>query len=195
MNSKDGAQFMKFKSLYIWYSLPVIVVLIWILAIHLPLSSRIKEKEKNLVTLKKELEALDANISSFIKKRGADNTVTKFLQEYAAEIPVFNRFPEFIKGIIKGSNRYGVVVVSFNSAFSTIDKSSKQMLTTPAFDITVKGRFMDIAHFLEMLTEQKAYKAVKKAELSYDEREYPILTGRFLVEFKAWERLPKIEAK
>lgn len=186
---------MKFKRIYLWYSLFVIVVLVWILVFYMPLSLKIRQKEQALNALKKELEIQNATIDSLIKNKGKNEMILASIKGYIEEIPIFERLPDFVKNLIGRSNRYGIVITDLNSVYLSQEKGSKTILLFPVFDITVKGRFMDIGNFLEKLTDYKAYKAIKKIELLYDEKEYPILTGRFVLEFKAWRRLPKLEIK
>ncbi|HOJ43693.1 MAG TPA: type 4a pilus biogenesis protein PilO [Syntrophorhabdaceae bacterium] len=186
---------MKFKGIYFWYGIPIFLVLVWIFLVFLPLSSTTKNKEKELLLIKNELASLDKDIAATNIYKTQRERHMDTLKEYITDIPVMERFPDYVKGIIKGSSKFGVTVINFSSAFTSIDKTSKSVLLTPAFDITVKGRFMDISNFLERLTGYRAYKTIKKAELSYNEKEYPVLTGRFLIEFKSWRRLPKLEGK
>jgi len=186
---------MKFKRIYIWYSIPVFFILIWILFVFMPLSSMIKSKEKELRLLKNEQASLDAKINVLSQQKNQRDKTVGLLKEYISDIPVIESFPDYIKSIIKASNKYGVAIINFNSTFSSIDNLSKSILLTPSFDVTIKGRFMDISTFLERLTEYRAYRAIKKAELSYNEKEYPILTGRFVIEFKSWRRSPRFESK
>ncbi len=155
----------------------------------------IKSKEKELASLKNEQASLDAKINALLQQKNQRDKTTGLLKEYISDIPVIEHLPDYIKGIIKGSNKYGVAIINFNSTLSSIDNVSKSMLLMPAFDVTIKGRFMDISNFLERITDYRAYRAIKKAELFYNEKEYPILTGKFVIEFKSLRRLPGLEVK
>ncbi len=186
---------MKFKNIYIWYAIPFIVVVIWALAFYMPMSWKIKAKEKELANLDKEMANLDANINSILDNRNKEDKTIKTIKDFKSRIPNLDRFPDFIRGIVRAAKRYNVVVTGFNSTFSSIDTASKSIFLCPAYEINIKGRFMDVSSFMEGISNNSAYKTIRKAELTYDEKEYPVLTGKFIVEFKSWRRSPKIEGK
>ncbi len=186
---------MKFKSIYIWYTVPFLIVLIWVFAFYIPMVWKIKAKENELVILNKEMANLDAGINSILGNKSKEDKAIKTIKDFESLIPNLDKFPDFIKGIVRAAKRYNIVVTGFNSTFSTIDMTSKSVFLEPAYEINIKGRFMDVSSFIEGISNNSAYRAIRKAELSYDEKEYPVLTGKFTVEFKSWRRLPKIEGK
>jgi hypothetical protein len=55
----------------------------------------------------------------------------------------------------------------------------------PVFEMGIKGRFLDMGQFLEELSARTAYGSIKQARIACDEKEYPVLSGRFVIEFKA----------
>lgn len=191
----EGVPSMRFKNIYIWYAIPVFLILLWLLAFYMPLSSKIKAKEKEVSALKNEIETLDTSINNILRYKSNEDRLISTIKKFESDIPVFDRFPDFIRGFVSQARRYGVVIVTFNSVFSSIDAVKKSVFVNPVFEIVVKGRFMDIAKFIEGLSYNTAYRGVRKAELLYDEKEYPILTGRFLIEFKSWRKVPKFEDK
>jgi len=192
---KEGVPPMRFKNIYIWYAIPVLLILLWVLAFYMPLSSTIKTKEKELSALKKESETLDMSINSILNYKTNEDRLISTIKRFESDIPIFDRFPLFIRGIVRDAKRYGVVVVTFNNAFSSVDAVKKSLFVNPVFEVIVKGRFMDIGRFMEGLSGNTAYRAIRKAELLYDEKEYPVLTGRFFIEFKSWRKEPKFEGK
>lgn len=186
---------MKFKGIYIWYAIPVVLITVWILAVYMPMSSRTKTKNSELLNVRKESQAVDSSISSILEGKSREEKIKASIKELESGIPFFDRFPDFIKDIIRSTKKFGVVITSFSSVFSTIDIKSSSVLITPAFEIGIKGRFMEISRFLEELENNRAFKGVTKAQLLYDEKEYPVLTGKFVVEFKSWRKVPNIEGK
>lgn len=57
----------------------------------------------------------------------------------------------------------------------------------PAIDMELKGKFLDIGKFLEGVEKQKGYKRIVGGKILYTDKDYPVLTGKFLVEFRAWK--------
>ena len=55
----------------------------------------------------------------------------------------------------------------------------------PVFEVGLKGGFLEMGRFLEDLSNRTAFKGIKAARISYDDKEYPQLNGRFVIEFKA----------
>jgi hypothetical protein len=51
----------------------------------------------------------------------------------------------------------------------------------------LKGKFLDIGKFLEGVEKQKGYKRIVGGRILYADKDYPVLTGKFLVEFRAWK--------
>ncbi len=58
-------------------------------------------------------------------------------------------------------------------------------MLNPVFEVGLKGGFLEMGRFLEDLSNKTAFKSVQAARIGYDEREYPQLSGRFMIEFKA----------
>ena len=79
----------------------------------------------------------------------------------------------------------GIYVDDMGSLFSSMEDRQAKAVANPVFEITVKGRYLQIGRFLEELEKNKAFKGVLKASLVYDEKQYPVLTGKFVIQFKA----------
>ncbi|MCX5811457.1 MAG: type 4a pilus biogenesis protein PilO [Proteobacteria bacterium] len=186
---------MKFKPLYVWFATPVIVIIAWVLAFYMPLSSKIKLKNQELSKLKTEEQAIDNDINNMlqIKNRGAK--MEQLIKTFQANIPVFDDFPGVMKDIVRTAKKNGILITDFNSSFTSIDKKRASMLTYPIFEIGLKGRFLEMGKFLEELEGNNSFKGILNAKLSYDEKEYPVLTGKFVIEFKAWKEKKTFESK
>jgi Tfp pilus assembly protein PilO len=186
---------MKFKPIYIWFAAPVIIVVAWVLAFYIPLSSKIKVKNQGLSRLKTEEQAIDNDIVNMLQTKDKGAKMERFIKTFQANIPVFDDFPKVMKDIARTAKKNGMLITDFNSSFTSIDKKKASALTYPVFEIGLKGRFLEMGKFLEELESNKAFKGIMNAKLSYDEKEYPVLTGIFMIEFKAWKEKQIVESK
>ena len=59
----------------------------------------------------------------------------------------------------------------------------------------MKGRFTEMGKFLEQVSLSKAYRKILKGQISYTDKEYPLLAGKFEIEFKAWKERSALESK
>jgi Tfp pilus assembly protein PilO len=191
----EGVLHMKFKPLYIWFALPVVVIVAWILAFYMPLSSKIKIKNQELSRLKTEEQAIDNDINNMLQIKDRGTKMEQLIKTFQANIPVFDEFPVVMKEIVMTAKKNGLFLTDFNSSFRSIDKTRTSLLTYPIFEIGLKGRFLEMGKFLEELEDNNFFKGILNAKLSYDEKEYPVLTGKFVIEFKAWKEKQILESK
>jgi hypothetical protein len=117
------------------------------------------------------------------------------IKTFQTNIPVFDEFPGVMKDITGRAKKNGIFITEFNSLFTSIDKKRASMLTYPIFEVGLKGRFLEIGKFLEELENDNTFKGILGARLSYDDKEYPVLTGKFVIEFKAWKEKQIFESK
>jgi len=50
---------MKFKSIYLWYGLPIALIVAWVLLFYMPFSSHIKNRGKEILNIKQEDKKVD----------------------------------------------------------------------------------------------------------------------------------------
>lgn len=119
-----------------------------------------------------------------VRKRDAQARVSR--DGISKNMLLYDQFPSVIKTITEIGKKEGVV---FDSLSSIILPNNSQIpsLINPALDIGLKGRFFDIAKFLEKVEKQKGFNRIVDGKVSYDDRDYPVLAGKFLVEFRAWK--------
>lgn len=186
---------MKFKIIYIWFVLPFILIIIWVLAFYMPVSSRIKTREKEIISIKQQIQATDININNFIlmKRKGEDTR--QLIKNLSGEIPLFDEFPDFMMKLAKSTRNKGISLDTLNSLVTSADFEKRAFLVNPVFEIGLKGKYISMGKFLEDLTNQMVFKNILKAHLTYNENEYPDLTGMFVIEFKAWKERIAIEGK
>ena len=93
------------------------------------------------------------------------------------------------------ARRGGLGLDKFSGTFKTLDMQPKTILTYPVFEVGLKGRFMEMGKFLEQVSLSKAYRKILKGQISYTDKEYPLLAGKFEIEFKAWKERSALESK
>lgn len=177
---------MKFKTIYIWYSIPVLVIAIWIVAVFIPLNKQIRLKAMELAAIKAEAAKVDSETRNLIDMKTRNEQVKSSVTEMQNEIPSINHFSGFIPEFIEKTRKDSVILTSLVGDFTTLEgKSSQQALLYPVFDVGLKGRYVDMGRLLQEMTERKACKGVIKARITFDEGAYPDLSGIFTVEFRA----------
>ncbi len=184
---------MRFKSLYIWIALLIIIPVAWFFFFFMPTKGDINNREKELQEVRKQTEKVDADIKGLMELKRKEESIKASLREYQGQIPLFDNFPEFIHQVAGTARRSGLVLDKFSGMFKTLDMQPKTILTYPVFELGLKGRFLEIGKFLEQMSSSKAFRKIVKGQISYTDKEYPLLTGKFDIEFKAWKERSGLE--
>jgi Tfp pilus assembly protein PilO len=178
---------MKFKITYLWFGLPVLIVALWFLAFYIPVASYVDKQRNELSTAQRTRETVDKSIKDLLEIRRRDAQARSSLDGMSRNMPEYQQFPSVIKAVAESGKRDGVIFETLNSIVLTNDSQQSPALIKPALDIGLKGRFLDIARFLEGVERQKGYKRIADGRLSYADKDYPVLTGKFVIEFRAWK--------
>ena len=181
----QGVQNMNFKSLYIWFGLPVLVIAAWVALVYAPADSAMKKKEGQLATIKNERQKLEGNIKNLIVEARTQEHLQQPYDEFMRQAPVIEKMPEYMRAVMQMAKNKGVAIGSLHGYYNSIDVSQKTGLVYPIFEVGLKGGFLEMARFLEDLSDKSGFKGVQKAYISYEEKEYPALNGKFVIEFKA----------
>jgi Tfp pilus assembly protein PilO len=183
----DGAQAMKFRVTYLWFGLPVLIAVLWFLAFYIPVSSFVNKQRNELSTAQRTRETMDKSVKDLLEIRKRDAQARSSLDGMSRNMPVYQQFPAVITAVAESGKKEGVVFETLNSVVLPNDFQQSPALIKPALDIGLKGRFLDIAKFLEGIERQKGYKRIADGKVSYADKDYPVLTGKFLIEFRAWK--------
>ncbi len=176
---------MNFKSIYVWCGIPVALIIIWVLAVYLPFSSQIRNREKSLESVKQERKEVEASIVTLSRQTKSDERWKESLNEFKAQAPMLEKMPDFIREIARSARNRGVMTDNVVSVHSTIDTDHKSYVVNPVFEFDLKGGFLETGRFFEELSNRVAFKGVQKARISYNEKQYPLLAGKYTIEFKA----------
>lgn len=173
--------------IYLWFSLPVVIVLLWILAFYVPVSSFLEKQNKELATTQRTRETVEGSIRDMLEVRKRDALARSSLDGMSKSMPLYHQFPSVMKTVAELGKKEGLVFESLNSILLPNDTQQPSSLIKPALDISLKGRFLDVGKFLENVEKQKGYNKIADGKLSYADKDYPVLTGKFLIEFRAWK--------
>ena len=178
---------MKFKMIYLWLALPVAIVILWIFAFYVPFSSFIEKQNKELGALQHTRETVEISIRDLLEVRKRDALARSSLDGMSKSMPLYHQFPTVMKMVAELGKKEGLVFESLSSILLPNDTQQPPSLIKPFLDISLKGRFLDVGKFLENVENQKGYNRIADGKLSYADKDYPVLTGKFLIEFRAWK--------
>lgn len=175
----------KFKTFYLWFLLPLTIIVVWIFAFYMPFSAKIKQKEKEIAEIKQEVKAIELNINNAMDLKRRGDQVKASIKEIQMQLPTIDVFPDFMIKVLKDIRKESIKLSSFSSNLSSLEGKPDLLLVHPVFEIGLKGRFINMGRFIDELDDGKYFRGILRAKISYDEKEYPILTGKFTTEFTA----------
>ncbi|HNQ63762.1 MAG TPA: hypothetical protein PKK34_08745 [Syntrophorhabdaceae bacterium] len=175
----------KFKRFYLWFLLPLTVIFLWIFIFYMPFSAKIKQKEKEIAAVKQEIRVIEQNINNSIDIKRKGDQIKASMHEIQMQLPTIDVFPEFMIKLLKSIKKESIKLSSFSSNLSSLEGKPNLLLVHPVFEIGLKGRFINMGRFIDELDDGKYFRSILRAKISYDEKEYPILTGKFTTEFTA----------
>jgi Tfp pilus assembly protein PilO len=176
---------MNFKSLYLWFGLPVLVIAAWAFLIYMPMNSGAKTKEGRLTAIKNERQTVERDMKDFVSEATTQRSLQASYDEFMGQTPVVERMPEYMKNVMNMAKSRGITIGSLSGYYSSLDISQKAGLVNPVFEMGLRGGFLEMGRFLEDLSNRTAFKGIQAARINYNEKEYPQLAGKFVIEFKA----------
>ena len=183
----DNVLLMRFKIIYFWFGLPVLLAILWFLAFYMPVSSFTVKQQAELSAAQRTREVTGNAVRDVLEARKKDAQARLSIDRISKNMPMYHQFPSVLKTVVQSGNKGGVVFDSLNSTVLPNDSQQISSLIKPALDMGLKGRFLDIGKFLEEVEKQKGYKRIAEGKVSYTDKDYPVLTGKFLIEFRAWK--------
>ena len=176
---------MNFKSPYLWFGLPILVIAAWIFLVYMPMDSSVKNREGKLTAIINERQTLEKDMKNFVGEATTQRRLQESYDEFMNQAPVVERMPEYMKNVMNMAKSKGVTIGSLSGYYGSLDVSQKAGLVNPVFEMGLRGGFLEMGRFLEDLSNRSAFKGIQAARINYDEKEYPQLTGKFVIEFKA----------
>ncbi len=175
---------MSYKTL-LWLVGPAVaIILLWVFAVYIPINAEAKKGQNSLNAVLQERKALETSMLTMTQQVQTQETLKKSYDEFLTRAPAVGRMGEYMAGVVNSAKSRGMSLESLSGQYGTMEVVNKNVVH-PVFEMGIKGRFLDMGRFLEELSGQTAYGSIKQARITYDEREYPVLSGRFVIEFKA----------
>ncbi|OPY78925.1 MAG: hypothetical protein A4E65_02070 [Syntrophorhabdus sp. PtaU1.Bin153] len=186
---------MKFKIIYLWFGLPVLIAVFWFLAFYAPMAGAINSQHKELLSVQKEKQSIDSALRDMTEAQKRQARTKSSLEGSSRNIPLYGRFPGIIRAMAQAAKKEGIIIDALDTTILPSESQRPDALAKPVLDMALKGRFLDIGRFLEDTQRQSGFKRIEEAKISYNDTEYPVLTGRFSVEFRAWRGNTGFEGK
>jgi Tfp pilus assembly protein PilO len=174
----------RFKPLYLWSLLPVAIVVGWIFGFYTSVSSRAGNAERELKAVQAEKLVLQKEVGELTALKRQDDETKSRIDVMSAEIPKYDEIPGFMRQIVRMAKGRGLAVEDFTNSLSSLENTQNNPIINPVTEMVVKGRYLQIGQFLDDLDHNKAFRGILSARIYYEDKEYPVLTGRFVLQFK-----------
>ncbi|OPY00934.1 MAG: hypothetical protein A4E60_02028 [Syntrophorhabdus sp. PtaB.Bin047] len=175
---------MNYKNL-LWLAGPAVaIILLWVFAVYIPINAQAKKGQNSLNSVLQERKTLETSVLTMTQQMQTQDTLKKSYDEFLTRAPAVGRMGEYMAGVVHAAKLRGMSLERLSGQYESMEVSNKNVVH-PVFEMGIKGRFLDMGRFLEELSGQTAYGSIKQARIAYDEKEYPVLSGRFVIEFKA----------
>ncbi len=180
---------MSYKNLLIWIGAPLVIIVLWVLVVYMPIDAQAKKGQNAINSILKERKDMETSIMTMSQQMQTQENLKRSYDDFLSQTPTIEKMAGFMANVVNAAKTRGMGVERLSGQYNTMDLSQKGIMN-PVFELGLKGGFLDMGRFLEELSEKTAFKGVQKARIAYDERDYPVLSGRFVVEFKALKGRP-----
>jgi len=175
---------LKVRTIHLHLAIPILLVLLWVFLFFLPVSSKEREKAETLQKIRKEMETLDREIESALSLKKRKDELDFRMREVKESIPTRESVYEFLARMVSSAKRRGLEIEAIQPLFTSFKELEGKHFLYPVFEVTLKGRFLEIGRFLEEMKATQAYRGVVRAKISYDEGTYPLLNGKVVLEIR-----------
>lgn len=180
---------MNYKRLATWLGIPLAIIIVWVLAVYLPIDAEAKKKQNTLDSILKERKDVETNVMSMSLQIQAQKSLKSAYNDFLRQTPAIDKMPGFIGSLLRDARSRGMAVERLDGQYSSMD-SARRGIVNPVFAMDLKGGFLDMGKFLEEISRKTAFKGVQKARIAYDDKDNTLLAGRFAIEFKALKGIP-----
>lgn len=180
---------MNYKKLAVWFGVPLVMIIVWVFAVYLPIEVGAKKKQNTVNAILKERKDIETNITSMSQEIQSQENLKKVYDNFLSQTPSIDKMPGFMGGLVRDARSKGMAVENLNGHYNSIDTARKGIVN-PVFEMGIKGGFLDMGKYLEEISQKTAFKGIQKARIAYDDKDNSVLTGRFVIEFKALKGRP-----
>lgn len=184
---------MKFKTVYLWFTLPVVCVVLWVFLFYLPVVKSSREYKLDNAASRDEANRVEAEVRAKMALGIKEKTTKNELAKVALQLPRVDEFSQFLKEVVLTARALGVTIEGLNASATQQALTDNPLLFLQPVEIDLKGRYLEIGRFIEELERKSAYGSIRRAKLAYDEKEYPILRGTVLFEWKTLKGVPSLD--
>ena len=175
---------MSYKNILWLAGPPVLVIALWIFAVYMPLEAQATKGRNAVNAVKQELKNVETSVLNMTMQIQTQEQLKKSYDDFLGKAPTIDGMSQFMTGVVRDARTKGMGVERLSGHYDKMDLSGKNVVN-PVFEMGLRGDFLDMGKFLEELSGKTAFKGIQKASISYDEKDYPLLSGRFVIEFKA----------
>ncbi len=93
---------MRFKGLYVWIAVPIVVAALWFFVWYMPMKAEINNRRNELNEVKQQTQKVEADIRALTEMKRKEESIKASLKEYRGQIPLFDNFPDFIYQVAGG---------------------------------------------------------------------------------------------
>lgn len=177
---------MRFREVYLWIGLPLVVLCLWVLFFLVPSASNMEAKKRELADIEARIARVDAELAQS-KEHKADGHENTIRNSYPDQIPRLEAFPDFMKKIASSVRNSGITLGRLKGRLPEgTTGTTGSALGRAVAEMDFTGRFLDIGRMLEQIEALKAYRRIVRAQLVTVEDSHPELRGSVDIEFKAW---------
>ena len=178
---------MSYRNLLMWIGPPVLIIIVWVLAIYWPLSAQMRNGRQGIETAMQERKDLEASVVAMTQQKQTQEQLQRSYDDFLRQAPAIDRIGDYMASVVGAAKARGMGVEEVSGYYGSMDLTRKNIIN-PVFELTLRGGYLDMGRFLEELSQQMAYKSVLKARIASDENDQYALAGRFVLEFKALKR-------
>ncbi len=149
---------MNFKSFYIWFGLPVLLIAAWVGLVYMPADSAMKKKEGQLTAIKNERQKLEGNLQNLTAEARTQENLQHSYDEFHETGPCHRKDTGIHEGCYEDGKKQGGSHRKPDGYYNSLDVSQKTGLVYPIFEVGLKGGFLEMGRFLEELSSKTAFK-------------------------------------
>ncbi len=87
---------MNYKKLAIWFGIPLVMIVVWVLAVYLPIDAGAKKKQNMINSILKERKDMEMSIMSMSQQIQTQAGLKKSYNDFLNQTPTIDKMPGFM---------------------------------------------------------------------------------------------------